>query len=164
MQKAGNPLTGRRNLFIILTVITVIIADQLTKAWICTFPFPFVISRLGFLRIVHILNTGSAFGLFQGQSAMLKVVGIVGVVVLLLLAFWIYRKYSYLVTKWNGVAYGLVLGGSIGNLIDRLRFGYVTDFIDAGFWPAFNIADSGITIGEIMIAISLLRLALAERR
>jgi len=58
---------------------------------------------------------------------------------------------------------GLVLGGAVGNLIDRLRFGYVTDFIDVGLWPAFNIADSAITIGVILLAYSLLRLTRAEK-
>ena len=56
----------------------------------------------------------------------------------------------------------MVLGGTVGNLIDRLRFGYVTDFIDFGFWPAFNIADSAIVVGVIIFAYSLLFLVGAE--
>ncbi len=62
------------------------------------------------------------------------------------------------------VALGLVFGGTLGNLIDRFRFGRVTDFIDFGFWPAFNIADSAVTVGVIIFAYSLLRLARAENR
>ena len=58
---------------------------------------------------------------------------------------------------------GLVLGGTVGNLIDRLRSGYVTDFIDFGFWPAFNIADSSIVIGVTILAYSLLSLAKAGK-
>ena len=60
-------------------------------------------------------------------------------------------------------AAGLVLGGTIGNLIDRLRFGYITDFIDAGFWPAFNLADSAIVVGACMFAYSLLFLTRGQR-
>ncbi|MBA7678182.1 Lipoprotein signal peptidase [subsurface metagenome] len=60
-------------------------------------------------------------------------------------------------------ALGLVLGGTVGNIIDRLRFGYVTDFIDFGFWPAFNVADSSVVIGVIIFAYSLHSLAGAVR-
>ncbi len=58
---------------------------------------------------------------------------------------------------------GMQLGGAIGNLTDRLAQGYVTDFFDAGWWPAFNIADSAVVIGTILFALSLIPLAKAER-
>ena len=164
MQK-GNPFTDRRNLFIPLTVIVLIAIDLLTKEWIRTYPLGGVIQQFGFLQIIHIQNTGAAFGLFQGQSTVLAIVAVVEVVVLLALAYFVYRRLPYLVTRWNQIALGLILGGAIGNLIDRLRFGgNVTDFIDPGFWPAFNAADSGVTIGAIMLAITILRLAMKEKR
>ena len=62
------------------------------------------------------------------------------------------------------VALGLVLGGTAGNLIDRLRFGYVTDFIDVGIWPTFNIADSAVVVGVIIFVYSLRPLVKAEKR
>ena len=61
------------------------------------------------------------------------------------------------------LALGLVLGGTVGNLVDRLRLGYVTDFIDVGIWPAFNIADSAIVVGVIILAYSLCSLARAGK-
>jgi len=164
MQK-GNPFTDKRNLFIPLTVIFLIVIDLLTKEWIRAYPLGGVIQQIGFLQIIHIQNTGAAFGLFQGQSTVLAIVAVVEVMVLLALAYFVYRRLPYLVTKWNQIALGLILGGAIGNLIDRLRFGgNVTDFLDPGFWPAFNAADSGVTIGAIMLAITILRLAMKEKR
>lgn len=163
MQK-GNPFTDRRNLIIPLTVIVLIAIDLLTKEWIRTYPLEGLIQQIGFLQIIRIQNTGAAFGLFQGQSTVLAIVAVVEVVVLLALAYFVYRRSPHLVTRWNQIALGLILGGAIGNLIDRLRFGgNVTDFLDPGFWPAFNAADSGVTIGAIMLAITILRLAMKEK-
>ncbi|GAF88347.1 unnamed protein product, partial [marine sediment metagenome] len=76
----------------------------------------------------------------------------------------LYHRFPFLDNILGKSALGLVLGGTVGNLIDRLRFGYVTDFIDFGFWPAFNIADSAIVIGVIIFAYSLLPLARAGKR
>jgi signal peptidase II len=164
MQK-GNPFTDKRNLIILLTVIVLIAIDLITKEWIRTYPLGEVIQRIGFLQIVHIQNTGAAFGLFQGHATILAIMAVLEVVVLLALAYLVYRRLPHLVTKWNLIALGLILGGAIGNLIDRLRFsGNVTDFLDPGFWPTFNAADSGVTIGTIMLAIAILRLAIKEKR
>jgi signal peptidase II len=164
MQK-GNPFTDRRNLFIPLTVIVLIAIDLLTKEWIRTYPLGGVIQQFGFLQIIHIQNTGAAFGIFQGHPVALAILAAIEVVVLLALAWYVYRRFPYLITIWNLIAIGLIIGGAIGNLIDRLRFGgAVTDFLDPGFWPAFNAADSGVTIGAIMLAITILRLAMKEKR
>ena len=62
---------------------------------------------------------------------------------------------------WSRVSLGLVLGGTVGNLIDRLRLGYVTDFIDFGYWPAFNVADSSISVG---VAVLIIGMWIMERR
>ena len=94
------------------------------------------------LHLTHVQNTGAAFGLFQGYPqtfAVLAVVVAVWVVVELT------RKRPRPWPADTGLL--LILGGSLGNLIDRLRFGYVIDFIDVRVWPVFNIADSAITIG-----------------
>jgi signal peptidase II len=164
MQKAGNPLVKWRILAIVLIVIAVVIADQITKSLIAAYPVGEVISELGFIRIVHIYNTGSAFSMFQGWVFALRAVACVGVAALVVFAVWCFRKYPQFINKWNTVTYALILGGAIGNMIDRLRFGYVTDFVDVGFWPVFNVADSALSVGEVMIVIALLRQFIAERK
>ncbi len=162
--RSGNFFTDKRSLITILTVVIVVIADLLTKEWIRTYPLNVVIEKFGFLKIVHIQNTGAAFGIFQGHAFVLAILAVVEVVVLLSLSYFVHRRYRYLINIWNLVALGLIIGGAIGNLIDRMRFGgAVTDFLDTGFWPAFNVADSGVTVGAIMLAITILRLALKTK-
>lgn len=96
----------------------------------------------GFFRFTHAWNTGTAFSLFQGQGDILTWVSVGAVVVLA----WIYKSIDN--PPWVlRIAFGLQLGGAMGNLIDRFRLGHVTDFIDVGPWPIFNIADSSIVIG-----------------
>ena len=100
----------------------------------------------GFLRITHARNTGTAFSLFQGHSNILSFVAIFAVAVLL----WVYATTGArsFVLRF---ALGLQLGGALGNLLDRLRLGYVTDFVDVGPWPIFNVADSAISIGMVLM-------------
>jgi len=165
MQKANCLQAKRRNVVFFLTALLIVVADQLSKIWIRTnLAVGQSLPEVGFPRLTHISNTGAAFGLFQGQTFPLIIVALVGVAVLLLYAFLFYRRFPLLDnwSAWTGL--GLVLGGTVGNLIDRLRFGYVTDFIDFGFWPAFNLADSTIVVGVIIFAYSLLSLARAEKR
>ncbi len=158
MQKASNLRSGGWwNVVFLLIALLVVAADQLSKIWIRSYPEEPPIFEAGFFRIIHIHNTGAAFGLFQGHSFALTIVASVGIAVILFYALLIYRHSPYLDNMPNRVALGLVLGGTVGNLIDRLRFGYVTDFIDFGFWPAFNVADSVIVIGAILFAYSSLR-------
>ena len=145
-----------------LTALLVVAADQLSKTWIRSYPQGHLIHKVGFLQIVHIRNTGAVFGVFQGQSLALTIVALVGVAVILFLAFYAYRHFPLLVNMPNRIAIGLILGGTVGNLIDRLSLGYVTDFISVGFWPAFNVADPAIIIGVIIVAYSLLRLAITR--
>jgi len=153
-----------RTLLIVIVAVIVVIGDQLSQSWVTGHPLNESIAKIGFIRIIHIQNTGSAFGLFPGQMPVIRLVASVVVLFLLTAAVWIYRKQPGLVTWWNTVAFGLVMGGAVGNLIDRFRFGYVVDFIDVGFWPTFNVADSGISIGAVMFVITLVRFILAERK
>jgi signal peptidase II len=164
MQKV-NRLQGKwQGVVFLVIALLVAAADQLSKTWIRSYPPDGrAIFEAGFFRIIHIQNTGAAFGLFQGQSFALTIVALVGVVVILLFAFLVYRHTPYLNNMLSRVALGLVLGGTVGNLIDRLCFGSVTDFIDFGFWPAFNIADSAITVGIIIFLYSLLFLTRVEK-
>ncbi len=156
MQKAESPLRRWWYLAISLTALLVVTADQLTKLWVRTYIEGQVIHKFGFLQLNPIRNTGASFGLFQGHSSALTIIAIVSIVLLLSGAFLIHRHFPYLVNTPNIIALGLVIGGTVGNLIDRLRFGYVTDFIDVGFWPVFNVADSAVTVDVILIAFSLL--------
>ncbi len=121
--------------------------DQLTKA--------LVIENLrrgeswpeeGFFRFTHAWNTGTAFSLFQDQSTILTFVSFAAVIAL----YFVYRSVES-PTIWVRMAFGLLLGGAFGNLIDRIRLGHVTDFIDVGPWPIFNIADSSIVVGIFVL-------------
>jgi len=146
-----------------IAALLIVAADQFSKIWIRSYPEGQPIFDAGFFQITHIHNTGAAFGLFQGYSFALTIITVVGIAVILLYIFLIHRLLPFLDGMPGKSALGLVLGGTIGNLIDRLCFGYVTDFIDFGFWPAFNIADSAITVGVIIFAYSLLRSLSKER-
>jgi len=142
-----------------------VVADQFSKAWIrANLPEGRSLFETGFLRITHVHNTGAAFGLFPDQSFALSIVALIGITAILAYVLVIYRYFPSPDGMLGKLALGLVFGGTLGNLIDRLRFGYVTDFIDFGFWPAFNIADSAVTVGVIIFAYSLLRLGKAEKR
>lgn len=146
-----------RNVPFFLTTLLVIAADQASKVWIRT-----ILDRnesafeLGFFRIIHVNNTGASFGLFQGQTFVLTIVGIVSSIVLLLLVLRFSHHFPFLNNRLSMLTLGLIFGGTVGNLIDRLRLGYVTDFIDLGVWPVFNIADSSLTVGIIILAYILL--------
>lgn len=147
-----------------LVALLVVVADQLSKLWIrSNLAVEQSLFELGFFQLTHVHNTGAAFGLFQGQSFALIIVSLVVITVLLLYAFFIYRRFPFLDDRLSKSALGLILGGTVGNLIDRIGFGGVTDFISVGtWWPAFNIADSAVTVGVIIFAYSLLRLARSE--
>lgn len=147
-----------------LVALLVVVADQLSKLWIrSNLAVEQSLFELGFFQLTHVHNTGAAFGLFQGQLFALIIVSLVVITVLLLYAFFIYRRFPFLDDRLSKSALGLILGGTVGNLIDRIGFGGVTDFISVGtWWPAFNIADSAVTVGVIIFAYSLLRLARSE--
>jgi len=135
-----------------LAAALVVVADNLTKTWIRSFSGEQPIFEAGIFRIINVQNTGSSFGLFQDQNFILTIVAIVGIVIVLLFTFLVLRRFPSLNTWLSNLALGLILGGTIGNLIDRLSRGFVTDFIDIGIWPTFNIADSAMVIGVILIA------------
>lgn len=154
-----------RNLVIPLITILVVAGDIFTKEWIRSFPADgATIYRFSFIEIIHITNTGSAFGAFQGYSLVLTIIAIIGLIVLTWLGVYIYKHYPKYVNMPNRIALGLILAGDIGNLIDRFRFGRVTDFIDTQIIPVFNVADSAITIGVILVLFSLLRETIRETK
>ncbi len=103
------------------------------------------------LNIVNVSNSGAAFGILQGQTVFLVVTSLVGVAAIALYYFYPPLDHGLL-----RIALALQLGGAAGNLIDRVRFGEVTDFINFRFWPAFNVADASISIGVVTILFFLL--------
>jgi len=165
MQKGNHPQGKRWNVSFFLPTLLVVAADQLSKTWIRAYPEEQVIFKAGFFQIIHTHNTGAAFGLFQEHSFALTIIGLFGVAVLLAYALFFYRYFPLLDNRLSKSALGLILGGTLGNLIDRLNpnLGGVTDFISIGLWPAFNIADSAVVVGTIIFAYILLRLARAEK-
>lgn len=165
MRKEKRPLSRWRYLIFFLVALFVIVADQLSKAWIVSsLPEGHTMLRLGFFRITHIHNTGAAFGLLPDQSLVLTIFALIAGAVMLFFVVYGYRYYSWLESTAVTLVLGMVFGGTVGNLVDRFRFGYVTDFIDFGYWPVFNIADSAVTVGVIILAVLLLRHAQTEER
>lgn len=164
MQKSGSSPGKGQVLVFFLMASLVVAADQVSKLWIRThLALGQSSPETGWLRLTHIHNSGAAFGLFQGQVFSLTLLALVGIVVVLGYALFAHRWSPLPKIILGEIALGLVLGGTIGNLIDRLRFGYITDFIAAGFWPAFNLADSAIVVGACIFAYVLLFLARGRR-
>ena len=160
MQKVDRPQGKWRNVVFGCVVLLVILADQLSKTWVrASLARGQSLFDTGFFQVVHVHNTGAAFGIFKDHALTLTIVAIVGVVVILLLVFVLHSRWSFFDSMLVRSAIGLVLGGTVGNLIDRLRLGHVTDFIDFKVWPAFNIADAAVTIGVIIIAYRIICLA-----
>ena len=151
-QDAKSLWTWQRDWILVATIVAVFAADQFTK---------FVIKgtlRLGeswpaegLIRITHGSNTGTAFGLLPNQTLFLIFASIIAIGFLV----YFYRAYA-LPRPILRLAIGLQLGGAFGNLFDRVAFGAVTDFIDVGWWPIFNIADSSICVGMATLIIVLL--------
>ena len=137
-----------KDLLLLQLALLVFLIDQFTK---------FLVRELlvlresfptdGFVRITHTFNTGSAFGLFQDQNTPLILVSFVGITVLV----FIYGS-QRLPTGLLRLSLGLQLGGAVGNLLDRLRLGHVTDWVDVGPWPVFNVADASIVTGLALLA------------
>ena len=159
MTKTQYAMGSRWNILIfLLIVVVVVVSDQFSKQWIRdNVPLGGSLPAMGALTIVHVQNTGSAFGFFTDQAFLLSIIAVAGLVVVLL--FFRYLKQLGLV---GGIALSLIFAGALGNLIDRLRLGHVTDFIyvrlwDNFYWPAFNVADSAITTGAILLAVVALR-------
>ena len=125
-----------------------IISDQLSKYFVETTK---PIIQLSFLTIKYSTNTGAGFGLFQNNSFILGIISLIAAIAVL----FYYPKIPQ--TKFNSIFMGILLGGIIGNGIDRLTKQYVVDFIATSFWPSFNIADAAITISTTYFIYYLLQ-------
>ena len=127
-----------------LIVIVIVIADQLTKYLVKHFQPNW---NWKFLSIQFIQNTGAGFGILKNNALIL---GIVSLIVAVLLIVY-YKRIPE--EKFPQILFALFLGGVIGNLLDRFILGYVIDFINFSFWPAFNIADSALSIAVVGLVI-----------
>ena len=129
----------------------ILATDQLTKAWLTSFLAPGESVRVvdDVLRLVHGQNAGGLFGLFQGQALPFALVSLV--VVALIVGYHARSGQN----AYLSITLGLLLGGALGNLLDRLRLGYVVDFVDAGIgslrWYTFNIADAAISFAIVLL-------------
>ena len=149
---------------LLITALTILVADQVTKA--------LVVSNLAVgektnllgdvVQVWHAQNRGAAFSLFQGGTIVFLVVSVLSIG----MVAYFYRSLRDR-SPWVHVVLGIVLGGTLGNFTDRLRQGYVTDWLSIGIgdtrWPTFNVADSSVVVG-IGILVLYLFLASPDRR
>jgi signal peptidase II len=134
--------------------VVVVVVDQLTKAWVLgVIDAGTGVPVTGFFNLILTFNTGISFSLFQSPTWGPWVFSILSLAVVVGLAVWLRRAQ----TRWLAVALGGVIGGAVGNTVDRIVHGGVVDFLDlhiAGYhWPAFNAADSAIVGGVVMILV-----------
>jgi len=156
-RERGSVIT--RELGLLVTASLVIALDQVSKFLVRdNMTLGQSMPEEGFFRITHITNAGGSWGIF-GNTAFLTIATIVVVIAAVVL----YLRYPLMRRMPVRVAMGLLIGGAIGNIIDRLSQGHVTDFIDVGAWPVFNVADCAIVIGVILIALYLIYSARKER-
>ena len=146
----------------------VVVADQITKALILkSMPVYHSLTVIpGFFNLVHIQNPGGAFGFLANQSPALRAIVFLFISSLAVgLVFWFYKN-TPRTHPWLATAFAMIFGGAIGNLIDRIRFGKVIDFLDFYLgdlhWHAFNIADSAISVGIAVFIFHLLFKKLPE--
>ncbi len=142
---------GRRYRLMGLIALGVVLLDQVVKVVVrATIDRGDVVEVLPGIDLVHTINTGIAFSLFSGSTGVIAVLtlGAIAIIALVLVA---YAGEHPLVP----IGGGLLLGGAIGNLIDRVTRDGVTDFIAIGPWPPFNVADIGVTLGAILLVLAL---------
>ena len=129
-----------------VVVVVVLILDQLTKhAVIANIPVGTSQKFLPAVNLVHVQNSGVAFGFFAGGGALVLVLTLTALSALVI--YFLLRP----TRAWLWLPTGLLVGGAVGNLIDRLAHGYVTDFIKLPAWPAFNLSDMAITFGVLSL-------------
>ena len=135
----------------------VVIVDQLSKqvAWHSFTPGYHIDLIPNFLRFTLVKNQGAAFGLFEGGRVFFIIASVIAVILITYLGFHLPRH-----ERVKRLLLGLILGGAIGNLIDRVYDGAVIDFIEMGiaghWWPVYNVADIAVTVGAVMLLVQLL--------
>jgi len=148
---------GQRGYGMLATVsLVTVLLDQVTKAVVTHYLLLHQAVEViaGFFSIIHVHNPGAAFGILREWEGIRTLFLITVSLVALAVIVYLYRKCR---GKWSAFALSLIAGGAVGNLIDRVRFGEVVDFLDfsiGGYhWPAFNVADTAITVGVIMMVV-----------
>jgi len=136
-----------------IIVFVILSLDQITKALVSlklelNETFPLIKGVVG-ITLVH--NRGAAFGLFRGQAHLFILTSLAAIV----LIYFLLKKNRH--DNYYIFPLSLILAGAIGNLIDRLRFGYVIDFLNFYIWPVFNLADSAITLGGLFLAWAIFK-------
>ena len=155
--KQRAPSTRRNDIFFGIIAVAVVIVDQLTKWLIVHFvPYNTVLWDARVFQIIHVQNTGVSFGMLQGRILFVIIVVFVEMAIILYVAYMLRKQLASLESILFRVGLGLVMGGAIGNQIDRIVKHHVTDFIDFKVWPVFNVADMGAVIGIIIIAYCIL--------
>ena len=146
----------RTFLFAILIIVTSILSDQLTKLWVIEWMLnqrAFQVPITPFFSIVLVKNTGVSFGMGQGLGLGPWFFISLASMIVLWLVIWAIKSKE----RWLRLSLALVIGGAIGNIIDRIRYGGVIDFLDLhlyGYhWPAFNLADSYVVLGIVFLLI-----------
>jgi signal peptidase II len=141
---------------VLIPAALVILVDQVTKALVIRslpigsqWPSEPV---AGLFSFTHVSNTGVAFGLFQGNSSFFVLLAVVVVC-----ALWLYLRRLPHHADSVRLAVGLQIGGALGNVIDRIRIGHVTDFLDFQVWPVFNLADTSIFLGVVLLGWEMWR-------
>ncbi len=140
------------------TVFLVLFFDRITKYFFSQIlsegqSLP-IIRNVFHMSLVH--NTGIAFGLFKDQGIVFIIIPVIAIV-LLVYNIYYYRNHEHNMNSMYVIGFSLILAGALGNLIDRVVYGYVIDFFDFRIWPVFNIADMAITVGALLIAWKCLR-------
>ncbi|WP_298402931.1 signal peptidase II [uncultured Chloroflexus sp.] len=149
----------------LLVAALAVALDQASKRWIVVTLGPETMTRFipligDDVRLAYSHNTGIAFSLFQGKSDMLTIVALV----IITGAIYLYVTQLPNRRRLVQIAMGLILGGALGNVIDRIRLGYVVDFIQVGWFPIFNLADSAITVGAVLLMLQYALDEIALRR
>ncbi|MGI6686080.1 MAG: signal peptidase II [Bacillota bacterium] len=144
---------------LIYVSLTVLIIDQFTKFLVKSNmaeleSIPII---LNIFHLTYVNNRGAAFSLLQGRTYLFIAITIIAMVFAVYFYFRLEKEQI-----WLRLGIALALGGAMGNLIDRIRFGQVIDFFDFRIWPVFNIADCAVVIGVALICWQLLRMDLAE--
>ena len=154
LREMYNAVRSQADIFLsLITVSSIVFFDRATKIFFSNLlsageSLP-VIRNVLHMTLVH--NTGIAFGLFKNHGVVFIIVPIIACG-LLVYNIYYYKTNNEQLSRLYIVAFSLILAGAIGNLIDRIHFGYVIDFIDLRVWPVFNVADSAITVGAGIIA------------
>jgi signal peptidase II len=146
----------RRYAALLAVALTVVVADQLSKWWVITHlqlgeswnPVPFL---RPVLTLTYVTNTGVAFGLLPGGGNLFVAVPLLAVVIIV--AFYAHLALGQWMLQ---LSLGLIVGGAVGNLLDRLIHGHVIDFVNFRVWPVFNLADSSIVVAMLILAYYML--------